>query len=224
MTELAELQRRAYARESTAEERAAAERELAALRASMDARREIEALHASLAATQPIDTEPAQFGIPEHWSVPHPHPAALWMLAALSLAGAVASSVLPARPSLEVFDRPATAADRGGPEWLGRTSIGEVSAGPMRWLGADRGWNIYGILTDDDRVCLWVADPTSGNGGCTSLTAFETGGLGIGAKRADEPEYLTVFWGPTGDARLYELPIEEVLRSGLESLPRAPAG
>lgn len=205
MADLAELQRRAYGPDSTPEQRAAAEAELAALRAP---------------APEPA-AEVAPPPTPRRTVLP-------WTLIALALVAAVAIAVvalsLP-RDSLDVFERAQTEQDRGAPAAMYSPFpglVGTVRPEPtsVRLLGTEGEWAVYAYRTYDGLVCTWTALRDGGTGACATPEQFA--GTGTSSTANVGPDTLTVLWGPTGDARLYALPLEEVYRQGLEPRPAAP--
>lgn len=205
MSDLAELQRRAYGPDSTPEQRAAAETELAALRAP---------------ATEPA-ADVAAPPAPRRTLLP-------WTLIALTLLAAIAIGVvalsLP-RSSLEVFERAQTDEDLGAPGAMFSPFPGLVGTvrpepGSVRLLGSEDEWRVYAYLTYEGLVCTWSALGEGGSAGCANPEDFAV--RGVSGTTTIGPDTLTVFWGPTGDARLYALTLEEVYRQGLEPRPAAP--
>ncbi|CAN5395280.1 hypothetical protein BH11ACT5_BH11ACT5_22050 [soil metagenome] len=118
------------------------------------------------------------------------------LLAAAALAAAALATgiALAPTPSLDVF-----AADQQGvPAWPGARA-GDAD---IRWLGSLGQWDVFGLITSGGNVCVTAfVDGESGGGSCTSRAAFGVGGLAletsVGAK-----SFLSVQWGPKGEAHL----------------------
>ncbi|MBC7591515.1 MAG: hypothetical protein H7226_10800 [Salinibacterium sp.] len=125
-------------------------------------------------------------------------------VAVAAAAVVVIASALAMAPvsSLTVFG----SAQSGAPTWPGQG--GEDA----RWLASSNGWDVFGFVTDGGSICLAsVEGPVSAGGACTSRGVFETIGLRMGTSRlsGESTEYLSVQWGPTGGARVSDLPLAE---------------
>jgi hypothetical protein len=202
MAGLAELQRRAYARDSSAQERAEAEAELALLRGR-------------------IATE-FELPRPPLWSRPH----RLWMLGlvvAALLGGAIVAGAQHPPSSLLLFERTQDSRDLEAPTWLPVTSyhnrVGDrPDLSSLRWLTSVDEWEVYVYLTETDGLCLRTASGLSGGGKCTSLEAFERYGIvySFATRPVADPDYISIFWGPTGAPRVYDQVPEELYRAGVE--------
>ncbi|MEP6478224.1 MAG: hypothetical protein ABJB03_02440 [Rhodoglobus sp.] len=205
--DLRELERRAYSRDVNANDRTAAELELAQLQAD---------------AMGPSD---ATFALPPLARRPSVLPVvALGGLTALVLVGAIIASA--PHGSLDVFGTPQAQADLGAPDWM--SSIGDLNGlqdrilpDTFRLLATDRGWDVFAFRTESGQVCLWTLDERGGGGSCVSEAQFRSSGLQSSTSRRDGTanEYLTVFWGPTGELRAYDLPADQVIERGLELQP-----
>lgn len=202
MPGLAELQRRAYARDSTPEQRAAAEAALAVLRGRGGTR----------------------------FEPPHPtlwlRPRRLWILGivvAAVLGGAIVAGAQHPPSSLLIFERPQNSRDLQAPTWLPVTSyhnrIGDrPDLSSVRWLTSVDEWDVYVYLTATDGVCLRTASGLSGGGRCTSLAEFERYGIvhSFARRPVADTDYISIFWGPTGEPRVYDEVPEELYRTGVE--------
>ncbi len=202
MSRLAELQRRAYARDSSAEERASAQAELVALRGRM----------------------PPTFDPPRATLWPRPH--RLWILGivvAVLLGGAIIAGAQHPPSSLLIFERAQSQRDLTAPTWLPVTSyhnrVGDhPDLSSVRWLTSVDEWEVYVYLTETDGLCLRTASGLSGGGTCTSLAAFERYGIvySFATRPVADPDYISIFWGPTGAPRVYDRVPEELYRAGIE--------
>lgn len=179
MSRLVELQRRAYARESTPEERASAEAELAALRETK------------------VADEP--FGIPS-WSASRAPRLLLALLLGASvgtgLVATVNATFVPPATALEVFDRAATAQDAGAPRWA---FVGGASQ--VRLIAVVRQRQVFAYLNDAGEVCIALVDGALANGTCTSAEQFARSGLTLTSYDREAMQRINrvvVTWGPDG--------------------------
>jgi hypothetical protein len=147
-----------------------------------------------------------------------------WALLASGLALAAAIGVvggsLP-RPSLDVFALLQSGADRAAPDALyapapGVTGSTRPDAGTVRLLAEQDGVRVFAYRTFDDLVCAWAGDGDRAVTGCADPDVASTAGLVLAG------DSLSVFWGPTGAPRIYELPLGLVYDAGLEPEPSAP--
>lgn len=179
MPGLAELQRLAYARESTPEERAAAEAALAALR------------------EPPRVDEP--FTVPALAPARPPRMLLAALLGAAAGAGLVATvavAFVPPAAALDVFERPATAQDALGPQWAFLGGVVQV-----RLLAVDDGRQVFGYLDEAGEVCIALVDGALANGTCTSVDEFARHGLALTSydrEAMDRIDRVRVTWSPDG--------------------------
>ncbi len=176
---LADLQRRAYGRPVSEADATAAQVELVRLR-TPDAPR------------PPPAQPPAVASVPRSRKL-------LLAAAALAAAALATGIALAPRPSLDVFASP----QHDVPVWPGADSTTDI-----RWLGGTDVWNVFAFKTTGGNVCLSAfAGGNSGGGSCTSIREFEANGLTLTTSAfVGTTSYLTVTWGPRGDAHLDDRP------------------
>jgi hypothetical protein len=154
--------------------------------------------------------------------------------ARLMLAGATVAAVLAAvgttasapADSLAVFRRPATEVERLSNPWAS-AAANRVPGGvnEVRWLGAAEGIDIYAYQDARYGVCLASVDPGLVTAGaCASTKEFGADGVFLEVRKnsGSGSQYLSIFWGPTGNVRAYPKPAEAVYGAGLERPRRAP--
>ncbi len=184
-----ELQRRAYAKPVDGVDPAAAQAELAALAEARRPAPEIE--------WQPLDVP----------SAPTRRQKLVVIVAlAVTLVAASALALVPA-PSLMVFSFPQV----GAPPWPGTIDRDERSD-KIRWLTRSNGWDVFAFITTGGNICMAAFEGSLSSGGtCTSRDVFNIIGLRMGASRttANGTEYLSVKWGPIGEARTSDLPLAQ---------------
>ena len=156
-------------------------------------------------------------------------------LACGALIAATATVTAP-RSSLLVFDRAATGIDaemqtrvppgsvRAFPRPLGLPLIDAYwdvipVAGSARWLGESQGYDVFGYLgegvepVEGPVVCLGITQaPALLVVWCVPEDEFARTGIQEyrQSRPVDKIVHLTVLWGPTGDARIYDRPLDEV--------------
>lgn len=222
--DLAALQRAAYGPDSTPVERAAAE-------AALQAR-----AVPTASATLPEPAAPTQ--LPEHvegrgtddadlpFSVPPVHrtPRFAAAIAALAVAASVAfvgASTIAATPrsSLEIFDRPQAEQDLGFPF---ATIDLDVIPETTRWIGNLGDDRVAVALEEHGWICSLQASADNssiGSAGCISPVAFARSGLLL--ESDGDGQSHTLYWGPEGGSRSYDLSAFELDRRGIEPYPSA---
>jgi hypothetical protein len=177
VTGIDELRRRAYARDSTPEQRAAAEAELA---------RRMPAPRGAGFTLPPLRT----------WAVPRLLlTALLGAIAGLGLVATVSATFLPPAVALEVFDRPSTDADAAVPEWVARDAV------EARWLAVEASWSLFAYRTASGEVCVAAVKLSTGGGtSCTPAERFVREGLQLTvyAREPGRVDRFTVAWHPDG--------------------------
>ena len=181
---------------------------------------------------EPPDISPFVLAAPSHR-------VRVWIaaLACGALVAATATATSP-RSSLTVFDRAATAIDL---EMEQRVPLGNARAFPRpvglpiidaywdvvpatesaRWLGESQGYDIFGYLGQGIEpvagpvVCLGITQtPALLVVWCVPEEEFMRSGIQEyrQSRPVDKTVHLTVLWGPMGDARIYDRPLDEVPR------------
>lgn len=183
MTGLAELQRRAYARDSTAEDRAAA--------------------GAALAALRPAAPDHDGFAVPvfDRPRVPRTLLAALLgSTAGLALVATVVATFVPPAAALDVFDRPATARDAAAPSW----ALGD-GASDIHWLADEGEREFYAYRDASAGICLAIVSGVTGFRTCSPVDRFARDGMAITSyerEAMDRINRVSVRWLPSGELRV----------------------
>lgn len=215
---LDDLKRRAFSSDS--EDALAARGQLAELDATEES------------APAPLNTAPLE--------LPHPERSRqlLGWIAVVGSVALIAATVIATTPqsSLAVFDRTATAKDaemeQRVPQWAlrafprpagleGIDPYWDVVAieGTARWLGESQGYDVFGFLgeglepVDGAVVCLSISRaPALMAIRCVPTDDFLASGIQEyrQSRPVDEQVHLSVLWGPTGEARIFDRPLDEV--------------
>jgi hypothetical protein len=171
-----ELLRRAFSRDSTDVDRAAAQAELAR-------------------------DDP---GPPPSPPPPALRPPAVPRLLLLALLGAVSglgliatvsATFVPPAVALEIFDRPPIAADAAAPDWAA------PGATQARWLADAASWSVFAYRTAGDRICVAAVKLSTGAGrSCVDEARFVRDGLALTVYARDfgRVERLMLTWRPDG--------------------------
>jgi hypothetical protein len=128
------------------------------------------------------------------------------MAAAIMLGLASAAALSPVS-SLVVFERPQE--DR--PVWPGG-GMRDARSDKIRWIASGNGWDVFAFVTTGGNICVaGFEGRVSAGGACTSESVFDIIGLRLGMSRTvgDTPRHFSVMWGPTGGARVSDLPLAE---------------
>jgi hypothetical protein len=188
VTGIDELRRRAYARDSTPEQRTVAEAELA---------RRMPA---------PLGTE---FTLPPLRTRAMPRlllVALLGAVAGLGLVATVSATFVPPALALEVFDRPAIDADAAAPAWVAPDAV------DARWLTDEASWSLFAYRTASGEVCVAAVKLSTNTGrSCTLQESFVRAGLKLTvyAREPGRVDRLTVVWHPDGSLDVEVAEVEQ---------------
>jgi len=221
---LHELTLAAYSRHATpADEARAGAALLAAQERQAALSRELDAAIAIIAA--PI-LPPRPVVVPRYRLPRGARPALAVAIVAALVAAVVTTPSAPA-DSLAIFQRPTSEVERiTNPYALAAAKRVPGGVNEVRWLGAAEGIDIYAYQDSQYGVCLASVDPGLVTAGaCASTKEFETHGVFLEVRRnsGSGAQFLSIFWGPTGDVRTYPMMAEAVYQAGLERPRRAPA-
>jgi hypothetical protein len=220
---LYELKLEAYSRhEHPADEARAHAALLAAQERQSALSDELDAALATIAAPIP---PPTPVVVPKYRA-----PRATRVALAFAIVAALITAVVttPSAPadSLAIFQRPTSEVERiSNPYALAAAKRVPGGIKDVRWLGAAEQIDIYAYQDSQYGICLATVD--SGlvtSGACASRSDFDTDGVFLEVRHnsGSGAQYLSIFWGPTGDARTYPMTAEAVYRAGLERPRPAP--
>jgi hypothetical protein len=153
-------------------------------------------------------------------------PALVLAIVATLVTAVVTTPSAPA-DSLAIFQRPTSEVERiTNPYALAAAKRVPGGVNEVRWLGAAEQIDIYAYQDEQYGICLATVDAgLVTSGACASLNYFETDGVFLEVRHnsGSGAQYLSIFWGPTGDVRTYPMTAEAVYRAGLERPRRQPA-
>ena len=152
-------------------------------------------------------------------------------LLALAIVAALITAVVtaPTAPadSLAIFHRPTSEVERiSNPYALAAAKRVPGGIKDVRWLGAAEQIDIYAYQDSQYGICLATVD--SGlvtSGACATRSDFDRDGVFLEVRHnsGSGAQYLSIFWGPTGNARTYPMTAEAVYQAGLERPRKQPA-